>query len=104
MTLWVVVHITLVFVELIAELLAPLLLVAGAAWWALPRVLSLVVLEGQANDVLRGVAARLPAEVLVAGNWLSATTLIADALVLFAVVAVCRTMAALMTRALFADQ
>ncbi len=104
LALWAIVNVTLVFVELVAELLAPLLLMAGAAWWALPRVLSLVVLDGQANDVLRGLAARLPTDMLVAGTWLSAPKLITDAILLFAVVAVCRTIAALMTRALFTDR
>ncbi len=104
MVLWAVLNVAFVFVELVAELLAPLLLLAGAAWWALPRVLSLIVLDGPANDVVRGIAARLPTEVLVAGSWVSATTLITDAFVLFAVVAVCRTLAALFTRALFIDR
>lgn len=102
--LWAVLNVTFVFVELVAELLAPLLLMAGAGWWALPRVLSLIVLDGPANDVVRSVATRLPTEVLVAGSWVSATTLITDAFVLFAVVAVCRTLAALLTRALFIDR
>ncbi len=104
MVLWAVFNVAFVFVELVAELLAPLLLMAGAGWWALPRVLSLVVLDGPANDVVRSVATRLPTEVLVAGSWVSATKLIADAFLLFAVVAVCRTLAALMTRALFANR
>ncbi len=104
MVLWAVLNVALVFVELVAELLAPLLLMAGAVWWALPRVLSLVVLDGPANDVLRSVATKLPTEVLVAGSWVSAPKLVADAFLLFAVVAVCRTMAALITRTLFADR
>lgn len=101
---WAVINVALVFTEQVAELLAPLLLLAGAVWWALPRVLGLIVLDGQANDVLRGVTAKLPTEIMLAGHWLSAATLVTDAFLLFALVAVCRTLAALMTRMLFSDR
>ncbi len=89
---WSVANTVLVFVEHLAELFAPLLLLAGAVWWAVPRGLDAITLDGQAADLLQAVRSHVPHEVYAAGRYCSAGSLISDGLWLVAVVAVCRTL------------
>ena len=90
--IWSVANAALVFAEHLAEMLAPLLLLAGAIWWIVPKALDAITLDGQAADVLAIVRARVPHELYLAGGYYSAGVLITDALWLVAVVAVCRTL------------
>ena len=90
---WSVANTALVFAEHLAELFAPLLLLAGAVWWAIPRGLDAITLDGQAAELLQTVRSRVPHEVYFGGAWYSAGSLVADGLWLVAVVAVCRTLA-----------
>ena len=89
---WSVINAILVFCEHLAELFAPLLLLAGAAWWAIPRALGALTLEGQANDLLQIVRSRVPHDVYIDGSYYTAGTLIWDGVLLIGVVAICRTL------------
>lgn len=91
---WAVVQFAFTFVEQIAEVLAPLALAAGVAWWALPHVLDAVVPDGDARQFL----GRLPAGVTLDGTWITPERLIKDGLLLMAVVAACRTVNAVIAR------
>lgn len=99
---WAVLNPALVFAELLADLLAPLLLLAGASWWALLHVLRSVRLDGvpQAKEVLDLVVAQLPRSVMLEGTVLTPLGLLGDGLLLLAVVAVCRTLGGLIGRVL----
>ncbi len=62
---WSVLHAVFYFLQQLAELLAPLLLVAGLGWWALPRVVGAVTsgtagTDGQAHDVLASISGAIP--------------------------------------------
>ncbi len=89
---WSVANMALVFAEHLAELFAPLLLLAGAVWWAIPRGLDALTLDGPAAELLQTVRGRVPHEVYAAGHYYSAGSLIVDGLWLVAVVALCRTL------------
>lgn len=89
---WSVVNVGLLFAEQLAELLAPVLLFGGAVWWAVPKLLATITLEGQANDVLQMVRARVPTEMYLNGEYVSASILIHWGIWAVAVVAVCRTL------------
>lgn len=90
--IWAVLNAALLFAELAAELAAPLLLLGGIAWWAIPRGLAAITLEGQANDMLQMVRARFPYEIVLNGDVISASTLIGWGITCLVVVAVCRTL------------
>ncbi len=94
---WSVVNAVLVFCEHLAELFAPLLLLAGAVWWAVPRALEAITLDGQANDLLQIVRSHVPHDIYVDGSYYSAGTLIWDGVKLIAVVAICRTLSVALT-------
>jgi hypothetical protein len=97
---WAVINAAILFAEQLAELLAPLLLLAGAVWWAIPRGLDALKLDGPANDILQQVRAHVPSEIFVSGSYYSAHTLISDGLWCIAVVAICRTLSNLLTNLL----
>ena len=81
------------FVEIIAELLAPVVLICGIGWAALPSILSMAsTAEGQAHDVLNTVLQSVPRELRVGHTLVTPTGLIVDGLLLIAVVALCRTL------------
>ena len=94
---WSVINALLVFCEHLAELFAPLLLLAGAVWWAIPRALGAITLDGQANDLLQVVRNHVPHDVYIDGAWYSSGTLIWDGVLLIAVVAICRTLSTALT-------
>jgi hypothetical protein len=97
---WAVINAAILFAEQLAELLAPLLLLAGAIWWAVPKGLDALKLDGPANDILQQVRAHVPLEMFVNGSYYNAHTLIYDGLWCIAVVAICRTLSNLLTNLL----
>ena len=97
LAVWSVANAILVFAEHLAELFAPFLLLAGVIWWAVPRGLAAITLDGQANDLLQIVRARVPHDVYLDGSYYSAGTLIWDGIYLVAVVAICRTLSTVIT-------
>ena len=94
LALWSVLNVALLFGEILAELLAPLLLLGGIVWWAVPRALAAITLDGPPGDVLQMVRSHVPHDIYLDGSYYSAGTLITDGLWLIALVAVCRTASA----------
>ena len=94
LALWSVLNVALLFGEILAELLAPLLLLGGIVWWAVPRALAAITLDGPPGDVLQMVRSHVPHDIYLDGSYYSAGTLITDRLWLIALVAVCRTASA----------
>ncbi len=99
-TVWAVINAALLFAEQLAELLAPLLLLAAAVWWAIPRGLEALKLDGQANDILQQVRAHVPLEIGVDGTYYTYHSLVYYGLMCIAVVAICRTLSSLLTNLL----
>ena len=95
--LWSVLNATLLFAEILSELLAPLLLLAGIVWWAVPKALAAIALDGQPGELLQMVRSRVPHDVYINGDYYSAGTLVTDGLWLIAVVAICRTASTALT-------
>lgn len=93
------------FVQQMAELFAPLLLIAGAAWAALPALVktltrSTASADPQAHDAIASVANAIPEQITLAGHDLTASGLICDGLGLMAVAAAGATLAMLVGRKL----
>ena len=99
-TVWALINAALLFAEYLAELLAPILLFAGAVWWAIPKGLDALKLDGPANDILQQVRAHVATELFIGGDYYSAHTLIYDGLLCVAAVAICRTLSGLITNLL----
>ena len=97
MVAWAILNAVLLFAEHAAELAAPFLILGGVIWWAIPQALSAITLDGQANDMLLMVRARVPHEILLGGNYVSASSLIVDGVFCIAIVALCRTAATAIT-------
>ena len=95
--IWSVINAALLFAEHLAEFLAPLLLFAGAIWWAIPHGLDAITLDGQAADLLQVVRSRVPHEFYVDGAYYSAHTLIVYGIWMVGVVAICRTLSTALT-------
>lgn len=103
--LWSLLHFAFYFVQQIAELLAPLLLVAGIGWWALPRIVGAITTEAasadsQARDVLNTISGTIPVGVHLAGHWITPLGLIVDGLLLMALAAIGATLSALAARSM----
>jgi hypothetical protein len=97
---WAVINAGILVAEQLAELLAPLLLLAGAIWWAVPKGLDALKLDGPANDILQQVRVHVPVELYIGGSYYTAHSLIYDGLWCIAVVAICRTLSNLLTNLL----
>ena len=89
--IWSIINAVLVFAEHLAEMVAPLLLLAGLLWWLIPHALDAIALEGQAADILQIIRSHVPHEIYLDGSYYSAGVLMTDAIWLVGVVAVCRT-------------
>lgn len=89
---WSILNVGLLFAETVSEFLAPICLLAGGLWWALPRILNAITLEGQAAELMTIVRSRVPHDIYLDGSYYSAGSLISYGLWLFGVVALCRTL------------
>lgn len=101
--LWVICHFVSGFIQQIAELLAPFLLIAGVVWAAVPSLTgaltrSTAAADPQARDAISNAAAAIPHEIVLGGHVLSATSLICDGIGLMAVAAAASTLTALAAR------
>jgi hypothetical protein len=101
--LWSVLHALFYFLQQLAELLAPLLLVAGLGWWALPHVVGAITTEAgngdsQMHDILNTISGTIPAGLHLAGHWITPASLIFDGLLLMAFAAIGATLSALAAR------
>jgi hypothetical protein len=101
--LWSLMHMLFYFLQQVAELLAPLLLVVGVGWWALPRVVGAITTQtadadSQTHDILNTISGTIPAGLHLAGYWITPGGLIFDGLLLMALAAVGATLSALAAR------
>ena len=101
-TVWSVAHFAFALAQQLAELLAPLFLVIGLGWYALPRVLGLIRTgDGQMQDILNGLQSHVPTEVDVAGHVLTPFGLVFDGILLMAIAAALSTLTAVLSRELY---
>jgi hypothetical protein len=101
--LWSVAHFVFYFVQQLAELLAPLLLIAGVGWWALPKVIGAITsqattADAQARDLLNTLPGNIPQAMELAGHHITPGILITDGLLLMALAAIGATLSALAAR------
>ncbi len=111
--LWGVMHFLFYFLQQIAELLAPLLLVVGIGWWSLPRIVAAVTTQAvtnqavttqagntdsQARDILNTISGAIPSGMHLAGYWVTPGGLVALGLLMMAGAAVGATLSALAAR------
>lgn len=94
---WAVCHFVFYFLQQLAELFAPLLLVAGAIWSALPALVgtlsrSAASADPQARDAIAAASAAIPSELTIAGHVLTAHGLIMDGVLLMALAAAAATL------------
>lgn len=80
------------FIEIVAELLAPIVLIIGFGWSVLPGILAMAGPDPEARSFLTSLANTIPHEVRIGHTTLTPTGLIVDGVVLIAVVALCRTL------------
>ncbi|MBO1073159.1 hypothetical protein [Roseomonas marmotae] len=85
---WGLVTFALTFAELVAEVVAPLLLMLGGLWWALTQIITALPVPPEIQPMLRS----FPTQLVAAGHVLTPTGLIVQGLWLLAVVAACRTL------------
>jgi hypothetical protein len=85
---WGLVSFGLTFVELVAEVVAPLLLMLGGLWWAATQIIPKLPVPPEAQPMLQS----FPTQLVAAGHVLTPTGLIIQGLWLLAVVAACRTL------------
>jgi hypothetical protein len=103
---WSVLHFVFYFLQQLAELLAPLLLVAGIGWWSLPKIVAAITVEAggnadsQARDILNTISGTIPTGVHLAGHWITPGSLILDGLLLMALAAIGATLSALAARSM----
>ena len=86
------------FVEIIAEVLAPIVLISGIAWSVVPGLLTGIGPEGPARDMINSVVQSVPREFHYGHSVMTPGTLIMYGVVLIAVVALCRTVLAIVNR------
>lgn len=103
LTLWSIAHFAFYFLQQLAELVAPLLLVLGLGWWALPRLVDAITTheanaDQQTRDILDTVAGTIPHGLMLAGHWITPASLITDGLLLMAIAAIGATVSALAAR------
>ncbi len=79
------------FIEIVAELLAPIVLVFGIGWAMLPAIVSIAGPEGQARDFVTAMVQAIPREIHFGRTAVTPTSLILEGVLLVAVVALCRT-------------
>ena len=103
--IWSVLYFLFYMAQQVAELLAPLLLIAGIGWAALPHVVSAVSssaghVDAQAHDVMAHVAEAIPNEVMFGSHLLTPSGLIFDGILLMALAALGATLSAVASRSM----
>ncbi|NHN85358.1 hypothetical protein GOB93_12005 [Acetobacter musti] len=103
--IWSVLYFLFYLAQQIAELLAPLVLILGIGWAALPHVLGAVSsgagsVDAQARDVMSHVADAVPHQILVGSHLLTPSGLIFDGVMLMAVAALGATLSAVAARSM----
>lgn len=101
-TVWSVTHFLFALGQQLAELLAPLLLVVGIGWAALPRALGLIQTpDGQMRDILNGLQTHIPGTITFDGHAVSAIGMIVAGFALMAVAALLSTLIGVLDRELY---
>lgn len=103
--IWAVCHFAFFFIQQIAEIFAPLLLIIGFVWKILPSLAHSAVGMVDASDPqIRDMVGRgtdlIPTSLTVAGHTISASSLIFDGFLLIALTALCATITAFLGRRL----
>ncbi|MDJ0389232.1 hypothetical protein QMO56_14010 [Roseomonas sp. E05] len=91
---WGLVTFSLTFIELVAELAGPLLLLVGALWWLGLQALGGLTLDPELQQFLHYV----PSQLRAGGYLFTPGGLIRQGLLLLAVVAACRTVNGIIAR------
>jgi hypothetical protein len=94
-TFWGCFSFVLTFVELVAEIAAPLVLFTGGLWWLALRLAGNLPLD---QPEIRQVLAYLPSQFPLGSMLLTPGRLVLQGLVLLAVVAACRTVKGIIDR------
>lgn len=102
---WAICHFVFFFIQQLAEIFAPLLLIIGIIWKILPNLLkSAVGMVDAADPQIRDMVGRgtelIPTSLTVAGHTISASSLIFDGLLLIGLTALCATITAFLGRRL----
>lgn len=103
--LWAICHFAFFFIQQLAEIFAPLLLIIGIIWKILPSLVkSAVGMVDAADPQIRDMVGRgtelIPTSLTVAGHTISASSLIFDGLLLIGLTALCATITAFLGRRL----
>ncbi|GBQ30641.1 hypothetical protein ACLRDC_09305 [Gluconacetobacter sacchari] len=91
------------FVQQVTELLAPLVLILGVGWSALPHIVgaigaSAASADPQTRDIVTHVAGTIPRQIVIGAHVVTADSLVADGLLMMAAAALCATLAAVAAR------
>lgn len=103
--IWAICHFVFFFIQQIAEIFAPLLLIIGIVWKILPSLVhSAVGMVDAADPQIRDMVGRgtelIPTSINVAGHIVSASSLIFDGFLLIGLTALCATITAFLGRRL----
>lgn len=103
--IWSVLYFLFYLAQQIAELLAPLVLILGIGWAALPHVIGAVssgaaTVDAQARDVMTHVAGAIPQQVAVGSHIFTPSGLIFDGVLLMALAAIGATFSAIAARSM----
>jgi len=102
-TFWAICYFAFYFAQQVAEVLAPLCLVIGIGWMALPHALSAITTGGvasdpQAQDVMNHVVGSIPSHLAIGSHVMTAGGLIFDGFLLMAIAALGATISAVAAR------
>lgn len=102
-TFWAICHFAFYFAQQVAEVLAPLCLVIGIGWMALPRALAAITTgsassDPQAQDVMNHVVGSIPDHLTIGSHVMTPGGLIFDGFLLMAIAAVGATISAVAAR------
>ncbi|NHO34006.1 hypothetical protein [Acetobacter fallax] len=105
LAIWSVLYFLFYLAQQLAELLAPLVLILGIGWAALPHVIGAVSsgaasVDAQARDVMSHVADAIPGQIMVGSHLLTPSGLIFDGILLMAIAALGATLSAIAARSM----
>ncbi|NIE81279.1 hypothetical protein [Asaia sp. As-1742] len=100
---WAVCYFAFYFAQQVAEVLAPLCLVLGIGWMALPKALSAITTgtastDPQAQDVMNHVVGSIPDHLAIGSHVMTASGLVFDGFMLMAIAALGATVSAVAAR------
>ena len=100
---WAICYFAFYFAQQVAEVLAPLCLVLGIGWMALPRALASITTntasaDPQAQDVMNHVVGSIPDHLAIGSHVMTASGLVVDGFMLMAVAALGATISAVAAR------